>query len=153
MLFHVLGVLLFPLCGWFAGDAFRQKTDMHLQALRMTLELFQQIRQEIAFRRADLQQLCRQLQREGVLPQMESSYLLQEFPPPEELLPAEKACFAECISGLGKTEAQQECERLDYYIARFQDYRHQAQQTAQKQAGLPQKLGFAAGAVVALMLV
>lgn len=152
MFFHVLGALLFPLCGWFAGDAFRQKTDIHLQALRKTLELFQRIRQEIAFRRADLQQLCSQLQREGILPEMESCRLLQNIPAPEDLFPAEKACFTECISGLGKTEAQQECERLDYYIARFQDYQQQSQQTAQKQAGLPQKLGLAAGAVVALML-
>ena len=42
---------------------------------------------------------------------------------------------------------------MEYYIARFQDSLHQAQTAAQAQAGLPQKLGLAAGAVLALVLI
>jgi len=152
IIFHILGALLLPLCGWLAGDAFRQKTDTHIEALERTIELFQRIRQEIDFRRADLQSLCRQLQREKLLPQAEESLPLQELPAPDALFPAERDCFSECMSGLGRTEAQQECERLDYYIVRFQGYLQQARQDARKQAGLPQKLGLAAGAVMALVL-
>ena len=57
MLFRIFGALLFLLCGWLAGDAVRQKTDRHLRALEQTLLLFQRLRQEIYYRRTDLQQL------------------------------------------------------------------------------------------------
>ena len=151
MIFRIIGAALFPLCGWLAGDSLRQKTDRHLQALMRVLELFQRIRQEIEFRRADLQQLYQRLLRENLLPQSQEAQTLQQIQSPAELSAAEQQCFAECMKGLGKTEAQQECERLDYYIARFQEYQKTAQQAAQKQADLPQKLGLAAGAVLALM--
>ena len=54
--------------------------------------------------------------------------------PPKALSEAEQACFAECMSGLGRTSAEQECERLDYYIARFQEFLQQAQQQAHARA-------------------
>ena len=63
MILRVMGAALFPLCGWLAGDSLRQKTDRHLRALVQVLELFQRIRQEIEFRRADLQQLYQRLLR------------------------------------------------------------------------------------------
>ena len=44
----------------------------------------------------------------------------------------------------------QECERLDYYIARFQEFLQQAQQQAHARAGLPHRLGLAAGMVLAI---
>lgn len=150
MLFHLSGVLLFPLCGWLAGDAVSQKTDRHLETLLQTLSLFRRIRQEICYRRTDLQQLYRCLQQEGLVPGAKAGLLLQQLPPPDALSPAEQATFTACISGLGRAEAEQECERLDFYIVRFQDYYQQARQAAQKQACLPQKLGLAAGAVLAL---
>lgn len=153
MLTRVLGALLFPLCGWLAGDAVRQKTDRHLRALEQTLALFQRLRQEIHYRRADLQQLYLCLQREGLAPKATAGQHLQQMPPPEALSPAEQAVFAECLSGIGRAEADQECERMDCYIARFQQLRQQAQTAAQAQAGLPQKLGLAAGAVLALVLI
>lgn len=62
-------LLLLPLCGWLAGDAVQAKTTLHLAALQRTIELLQRIRQEIQYRRADLQSLYRQLCREGVLAQ------------------------------------------------------------------------------------
>ena len=141
MLFRIFGALLFLLCGWLAGDAVRQKTDRHLRALEQTLLLFQRLRQEIYYRRTDLQQLYFCLQQEELVPAAEA--LSQE----------EQRVFEECISGLGRAEADQECERMEYYIARFQDSLHQAQTAAQAQAGLPQKLGLAAGAVLALVLI
>lgn len=63
-----LGLLLLPLCGWLAGDAVQAQTTLHLAALQGTIALLQRIRQEIQYRRADLQSLYRQLCREGLLP-------------------------------------------------------------------------------------
>ena len=153
MLFRIFGALLFLLCGWLAGDAVRQKTDRHLRALEQTLLLFQRLRQEIYYRRTDLQQLYFCLQQEELVPAAEAGQSLQQLQPPDALSQEEQRVFEECISGLGRAEADQECERMEYYIARFQDSLHQAQTAAQAQAGLPQKLGLAAGAVLALVLI
>ena len=144
------GLLLLPLCGWLVGDAVQAQTTLHLAALQHTIELLQRIRQEIQYRRADLQSLCRQLYREGLLPQTPGG-TLQQLPAPERLSAAERACFAECFSGLGRTETAQECERLDYYTTRFEDYLQQARRTAQRQAGLPHRLGLAGGMMLALL--
>lgn len=150
MMFRLLGTFLLPLCGWLTGDAFQQKTREHLRALEHCIQLLRRIRQEIDFRRADLALLYQQLRREGLLESAPETGTLQTLPAPGTLCPAEQQCFAECMAGLGRTEAEQECERLDYYIARFQAYRQQAEQTAQAQAGLPHRLGFAAGMVLAI---
>ena len=61
-----LGLLLLPLCGWLAGDAVQAQTSLHLTVLQGTIALVQRIRQEIQYRRADLQSLYRQLCREGL---------------------------------------------------------------------------------------
>lgn len=144
------GLLLLPLCGWLAGDAVQAQTTLHLAALQHTIELLQRVRQEIQYRRADLQSLCRQLCREGLLSQ-DLSGRLQQLPAPEGLSAAERACFAECFGGIGRTEAARECERLGYYIARFEEYLRQARRTAQRQAGLPHRLGLAGGMMLALL--
>ena len=128
---RVFGALLLPLCGWLTGDAFQQRTRERLCALEWSIRLLQRIRQEIAFRRADLTQLDAQLQREGLLETPAKPRALQALAPPKALSEAEQACFAECMSGLGRTSAEQECERLDYYIARFQEFLQQAQQLAE----------------------
>ena len=74
-------LLLLPLCGWLAGDAVQAKTTLHLAALQRTIALLQRIRQEIQYRRADLQSLYRQLCREGLLPRV-SCGTLQQLPAP-----------------------------------------------------------------------
>ena len=144
------GLILLPLCGWLAGDAVQARTALHLTALQHTIELLQRIRQEIQYRRADLQSLYRQLCREDLVPQIPGG-TLQQLPAPERLSVAERACFAECFGGLGRTETAQECERLDYYTARFEDYLQQARRAAQRQAGLPHRLGLAGGMMLALL--
>ena len=144
------GLILLPLCGWLAGDAVQARTALHLAALQRTIELLQRIRQEIQYRRADLQSLYRQLCREGLLPQNPGG-TLQQLPAPERFSAAERACFTECFDGLGRAEAAQECERLGYYTARFEDYLQQARRTAQRQAGLPHRLGLAGGMMLALL--
>lgn len=149
-LLHGLGLLLLPLCGWLAGDAVQAKTAMHLAALQRTIALLQRIRQEIQYRRADLQSLYRQLCRERLLPQAPGG-TLQQLAAPWQLSAAERACFAECFGNLGHAEAAQECERLSYYTARFEDYLQQARRTAQRQAGLPHRLGLAGGMMLALL--
>ena len=67
MMLHILGALLLPLCGWLAGDAIQARAVQHLAALQKCLALLERIRQEVAFRRADLQQLYAELCREGIL--------------------------------------------------------------------------------------
>lgn len=57
--------------------------------------------------------------------------------------PEERLCFEQCFSGLGQCEAAQECERLDYYTARFEAFLQQAQQEAAACAGLSCRLGLA----------
>lgn len=151
MMLHILGALLLPLCGWLAGDAVQARTEQHLAALRSSLALLERIRQEIAFRRADLQQLYAELCQEGML--TKGAPCLQKIPPPQGLTRAEQQCFRECLSGLGRTEAKQECERLDYYCARLQTMQAQAELAARRQAGLPHKLGMAAGMAAALLLI
>lgn len=148
---HLLGALLLPLCGWLAGDAVQARTVQHLAALQACLALLERIRQEIAFRRADLQQLYVQLCREGMLEP--NARCLQEVPPPEGLTHAEQQCFRECMASLGRAETQQECEQLDYYRARLQALQETAEAAARRQADLPRKLGLAAGMAAALLLI
>lgn len=57
------------------------------------------------------------------------------------------------MSGLGRAEARQECEQLDYYRARLQALQQTAEHDARRQAGLPRKLGLAAGMAMALLLI
>ena len=148
---RILGGLLLLAGGWLTGDAFQAKTRQHLDTLHQTILLLGRIRQEIAYRRADLQQLCRQLYREGLLPEESAADTLQSLAPPPTLTAEERRCFAECMAALGRSGAEQECQQLDYYLARFGTYLQQAQQKAVAQAGLPHKLGLAAGAVLALV--
>ena len=143
MMLHILGALLFPLCGWLAGDAIQARTVQHLAALQKCLALLERIRQEVAFRRADLQQLYAELCREGILES--GARCLQEAPPPEGLTREEQQCFRTCMSGLGRAEAQQECEQ--------QALQQTAEHAARRQAGLPRKLGLAAGMAMALLLI
>ena len=126
MMLHILGALLLPLCGWLAGDAIQARTVQHLAALQKCLALLERIRQEVA---------------------------LQEAPPPEGLTREEQQCFRTCMSGLGRAEARQECEQLDYYRARLQALQQTAEHAARRQAGLPRKLGLAAGMAMALLLI
>ena len=96
-------------------------------------------------------QLYAELCREGILES--GARCLQEAPPPEGLTREEQQCFRTCMSGLGRAEAQQECEQLDYYRARLQALQQTAEHAARRQAGLPRKLGLAAGMAMALLLI
>ena len=150
-LFHWAAAALLLLCGWLTGSAFQVRTEQHILQLQRTVELLQRIRQEIAYRRLDLEQLQRCLVQEKLL-ESDAAPKLQEIPAPERFDDAERLCFEQCFAGLGQSEAAQECERLDYYSARFEAFLHQAQQKAASRQGLPCRLGLAAGAVAALIL-
>ena len=150
-LFHWAAAALLLLCGWLTGSAFQARTEQHILQLQRTVELLQRIRQEIAYRRLDLEQLQRCLVQEKLL-ESDAAQKLQEIPAPERFDDAERLCFEQCFAGLGQSEAAQECERLDYYSARFEAFLHQAQQKAASGQGLPCRLGLAAGAVAALIL-
>ena len=113
-LFHWAAAALLLLCGWLTGSAFQARTEQHILQLQRTVELLQRIRQEIAYRRLDLEQLQRCLVQEKLL--------------------------------------ESDAAQLDYYSARFEAFLHQAQQKAASGQGLPCRLGLAAGAVAALIL-
>lgn len=148
---HLCGILLLPVCGWLAGDAVQARTCAHLAALQQCIALLQRIRQEILYRRVDLQDLYGQLCREGLLQKAPGVSTLQQLGAPDALSGPERACFQECFRGLGRTGSTQECERLAYYQARFAGYLEQAQRRAQSQTGLPHRLGLAGGLMLALL--
>ncbi|MGN0662769.1 MAG: hypothetical protein ACI4LE_06435 [Faecalibacterium sp.] len=147
---RVAGALLLVGCGWFAGGAFQGRLDGHAEVVRQVTRLLERVRQEIAYRRTDPDRLYAQLGREGLLCPRPGG-MLQTLAPPSELTAEESECFSECFSGLGRASAEQECERLDYYIERFCDFRQQAEGRAQEQAGLSRRLGLAAGAMLGLL--
>ena len=151
-LFHWAGAALLPLCGWLTGTAFQAKAQQHIAQLQCTVELLQRIRQEIAYRRPSLAQLQHCLLQEGLLAEFGQADTLQQLAPPGLFAPEERLCFARCFAGLGQHEAAQECERLDYYAARFAEFLRRAQQQADAKAGLPGRMGLAAGAVLALLV-
>ena len=136
-LFHWVGAALLPLCGWLTGAALQAGKEQHILQLRHTVELLRRIRQEVAYRRPDMELLCRCLIQEGLLTPAEK---LQALAPPASFRAEERLCFEQCFSGLGQCEA-----------ARFEAFLQQAQQEAAACAGLSCRLGLAAGAVLALI--
>ena len=114
-LFHWAAAALLLLCGWLTGSAFQVRTEQHILQLQRTVELLQRIRQEIAYRRLDLEQLQRCLVQEKLL-ESDAAPKLQEIPAPERFDDAERLCFEQCFAGFGQSEAAQECERLDYTL-------------------------------------
>lgn len=147
---RLAGAALLVGCGWCAGDAAQSCLAAHEDALRRCVELLHRIRQEVAYRRADLSCLYEELRREGFALSGES---LQSLAPPPALTKDEASCFSECVSGLGRASARQECERLDYYLQRFEEYLRAAQGRTQSGAALTRRLGLAAGAVAALLFI
>ena len=143
---RLVGTFFLVVCGWCAGDAVCIRTQEHLEALRQTIALLEEIEQEITFRRADLNMLSKKLQREHKL--FCSAKMIQTAIPPQSFSPQEAACFAECFSALGHTEAEQACSRLAFYQERFTLFLQQAQEHARPQLELSHKLGFAAGLAV-----
>ena len=118
-LFHWAAAALLLLCGWLTGSAFQVRTEQHILQLQRTVELLQRIRQEIAYRRLDLEQLqsvsrCRK----GCWKAMQHQNC-RKFRHRKDFDDAERLCFEQCFAGLGQSEAAQECERLDYYYCPF----------------------------------
>lgn len=145
------GAVLLVVCGWLAGDAVQAGCRAHVQALRWAVWLVQRLRQEIAYRQADLGSLYRQLCRED--PDLPPQGSLAELPLPQALTRREQDTLAECLSGLGRTTAEQECERLDYYRLRLEEALAEADRQEKARAALTHRLGLAAGAVLALWLI
>lgn len=137
-------------CGWCMGDAVCLQIKAHLDALRQTIALLQEIEQEIAFRRADLNILAQKLCREKKLVCAASA--IQTALPPPDFSKQEATCFTECFSGLGQAEAGQECTRLAFYQEQFRFFLHQQEEASQSQCQLARKLGTALGLAVAILL-
>lgn len=149
-LMHSLTALCFIVCGWCAGDSMNVRAQMHLDALRKTIALLEQLHREINFRRSDLNVLLQKMILEGqISPETQSFQTLQPFP---QLTSEEKLCFSECFSGIGHREAKQECLRLELYLEMFQQTLQESQTKARKQAELSHKLGLAAGLAMAILL-
>ena len=144
---RIVGALFWLGCGWCAGDAACQNTRRHLAALEKTLLLLQRVRQEISYRHTNLTLLFRRLKQEGLV----TGESFQALCPLPGLTRPERDCFIECFSGLGRTEAEQECQRLAFYQERFTLFLQQAQEHARPQLELSHKLGFAAGLAAAIL--
>jgi stage III sporulation protein AB len=167
------GAALLTFCGWYAGALRQHSVRTHRTELEQAERLLLRIRQEIEYRHRALDELYRELIREGiegdppcfacfVPPEQRNPQNPQNkdaanasfhaLRPPPSFSAEEKACFTECMAALGHTEARQECDRLDFFIARFAQFRLCAEEAERKAAALDRKLGFAGGAVLALLL-
>ena len=91
--------------------------------------------------------LFRRLEQEGLV----TGESFRGLCPLPGLTRPERDCFIECFSGLGRTEAEQECQRLAFYQERFTLFLQQAQEHARPQLELSHKLGFAAGLAAAIL--
>lgn len=149
---RLAGAVLLVCSGWYAGVAVSSGLKAHEEALRGTLGLLRRIRQEISCRRAELGEIYVQLCREGLLPKVGAGAFNALAAPPQ-LTAQEAECFLECMGGLGRAGAEQECERLGYYAARFEEFLREAERQTQAKAALSRKLCTATGAVLALLLV
>ena len=144
------GALMLTFCGWCAGDALAQKLQAEVDALEDTVHLMEDIREEIAFRRQDLGRLCARLAREGRL--RTQSGTMQTALPPPALSRREAEWFRECFAGLGRTEAEQECQRLEQYTDKFRSALAQRRAEVQQRRALARKLGLAAGLALGVLL-
>ena len=144
-----LSALCLVICGWCAGDSINARMQEHLEALQKTIFLLEILRQEIGFRHSDLELLRQKLLRENRIPP--DTKTLQQLLPFPALTQAEKLCFSECFSGLGRTEAEAECRRLELYLEQFRGFLQENRAKAKIQAELSHKLGLAAGFAAAIL--
>jgi hypothetical protein len=161
LLLRGCGAALLTFCGWYAGLLHQRGVRTHRMELEQAERLLLRIRQEIEYRHRALDELYRELVAEGNLacfvpqnPQNQdaANASFHALRPPPSFSAEEKACFAECMAGLGHTEARQECDRLNFYVGQFAQFRLRAEEAERKAAALDRKLGFAGGAVLALLL-
>lgn len=148
---------LLTLCGFCAGDTRRQKRTARRRTLEEIVGLLIRLRQEIACRRTDLNRFYRTLSSEypPASPLKKvfcQGSCFQNLQPPALLEREQAACFVECFSGLGRTDAKQECARLDYYLQRFDGFLTRARQDEQLSLSLDRRLGLAAGALLGLLV-
>lgn len=147
-LLRMVGACFWVGCGWLSGDWICVRVQQHLEDLDKTLQLLQRLEQEIACRRAELEPLYRTLCREGLLSPEAGCF--QNLLAPASFSAQETACFRACVSGLGRTEAVQECERLRLYILRFEAFRTESGRLAQTRVSLSRRLGLGAGLAAAI---
>ena len=144
-----LSALCLVICGWCAGDSVNARMQDHLEALQRTISLLETLRQEISFRHSDLELLRQKFLREKRIPPDTKTF--QQLLPFPALTQAEKLCFSECFSGLGHTEAEAECRRLELYLEQFRSFLQESRAKAKIQAELSHKLGLAAGFAAAIL--
>lgn len=154
---RLAAALLLTAGGFCAGDARRQRLAARRRALEEVIGLLTRLRQEIGYRRADLGPLCRTLAAEygpdsALGRALAGADGFARLAPPAPLEKGEAACFTECFAGLGRSDAGQECARLDYYLARFETFLAGAREEEARSASLDRRLGLAAGAVLGLLI-
>lgn len=150
--FRLFGALLLALCGGGAGFAQAYRTVQRRKRLQQVCELLRALCEEIRYTKAELHALYRKLgtqsdRWQGLLNAAES---FQTLTPPGELNREEAACFSECFGGLGSAGAEQECQRLEHYRAKFQTYCEAAAQEEAHAMQLYTKLGLGVGIMVGI---
>jgi stage III sporulation protein AB len=158
------GAALLTFCGWYAGLLHQRSVRAHRAELEQAERLLVRIRQEIEYRHRALDELYRVLIKEGTEESMAcfapqnpqekdaANASFRSLRPPQSFSAEEKACFMECVAELGHTEAKQECDRLNFFVEQFEQFRLRAMEAERKAAALDRKLGFAGGALLALLL-
>lgn len=154
---RLAAAVLLTVCGFCAGDIRRQKLSARRRALENMIALLTRLRQEISYRRTDLGLLYRTLAAEEQDDSpLEASFRkggsFHQMAPPAMLRPDESACFIECFSSLGRTDAKQECARLTYYLERFEDFLARAKEEERLSVSLDRRLGLAIGAMLGLLV-
>lgn len=155
---RLLATALLAAGGFCAGDARRQRMTARRMALEEAIALLTRLRQEIGYRRADLGRLypvlaAEQDPRTPLGRAMGAADAFGQVEPPAPLRPEEADCLRACLADLGRAGAGQECARLDYYLERMAAFLAQAREDERLSAGLDRRLGFAAGAVLGMLLV
>lgn len=139
---------------WAAGMGERayRRLCRRCTALTESLILLRRIRQEIAFLHTDREALLAKLCAEGLCPPPRTENGENSLPePPEGLAAGEERCFFSCMRALGRTNAAQECEKLDYTIARMEEYSRQAEEERRRHGPLVRRLGWAAALALAVL--
>ncbi len=149
----ILSTASFLLAGWFAGTVLCHKIILRKEALLEICSLLKILEEEIALRHSNLKYLYENLLDENFAHLMfEQNGCFRSLSPPQALSKTEKEWFVQCFARLGTANAQEECKRLNYYIARFEADCTEVLKQEQKALGLDRKIGVALGGVIALVL-
>ncbi len=149
----ILALFSFLIAGWFGGTVMCYRIIARKEALLETCSLLKLLEEEISLRHSNLKDLYESLLDDKFMHLiLEENSSFRKLLPPQELSNNEKEWFLQCFSRLGTANASEECKRLAYFSARFEQSLNEVLKQEQKALVLDRKIGLALGGVVALVL-